>query len=355
MEAAGVSHLIVSSVPNLLYLTGRALDTGERLVVLLLSGQSQSPRLFIHEMFANLAEGLEGVDCVVWSDHENPVALLVDAIRRERGTSRVGIDTTWMSGFLLELQRLCPDLQTAQSRVVEDLREVKDDHEIALMRRSSRIADAVMHEVVQFQGFPASEVRIAEVVRQLFAEHQVPHLAFPPIVGFGPHSANPHCVPGEHWARPNQVALVDIGGVYQHYCSDITRMVYFGRRNERVEEVYQVLRDVHEAALSRIRPGMTFAALDTFIRTALARRGYDQYFIHRTGHGLGLEAHEQPSIHHNNQREMREGMVLTVEPGIYFPGEFGIRIEDVIVVTPSGCEVLTLSPRDIQYVDTLAS
>lgn len=355
MEASGLSHLVVSSVPNLLYLTGRRVDTGERLAVLLLSGQSKRPKLYIHEIFANVVEGLDGVECVVWSDHEDPVELLADSIRETHGPRKVGIDTTLMSGFLLELQRQCPDIQTVQSQVVEQMREVKDDHEIDLLRRSSRIADAVIHEVVQLQRFPASELQMAEVVRHLFEQHQVSQLAFPPIIGFGSHSANPHHVPAERWARPNQVALVDVGGVYQHYCSDITRMVYFGDRNKRLEEVYQVLRDVHEDALSRIKPGVTFAALDTFIRTTLARSGYDQYFIHRTGHGLGLEAHEQPSIHQNNHHEMQERMVVTVEPGIYFPGEFGIRIEDVVVVTPSGCEVLTLSPREIQYVDALAS
>lgn len=355
MEAAGLSHLIVSSVPNLLYLTERRLDTGERLTVLLLSGQSTPPRLYIHEMFANLVDGVEGIECVAWSDHEDPVELVARAIREAPATRPVGIDATWMSGFLLDLQRLCPDAQTTRSCVVEQMREIKDDFEIDLLRRSSRIADAVMHEVIRVPQFPMTETQAAELVRQFFEEHQVARLAFPPIVGFGPHSADPHRVPGDDSARPGDVLLIDIGGIYRDYCSDITRMAYYGQPNKQVESVYEVLRHVHEDALSRIRPGMAFSALDTSIRTALAQDGYEPYFIHRTGHGLGLEPHEQPSIHQGNHDTMREGMVFTVEPGIYFPGEFGVRIEDVVVVTASGCEVLTLSPRDIQYMDALAS
>lgn len=355
MEAAGLSHLIVSSVPNLLYLTERRIDTGERLTVLLLSGQSAPPRLYVHEMFANLVEGVEGIECVAWSDHEDPIELVARAIRGAKATRPVGIDATWMSGFLLDLQRLCPDMQTIPSLVVEQMREIKDDFEIDLLRRSSRIADAVMHEIIRVPQFPMTETQTSELVRQFFAEHQVARFAFPPIVGFGPHSADPHCVPGEASTRPGDALLIDIGGIYRDYCSDITRNAYYGQPDKRVESAYEVLRHAHEDALSRIRPGMTFSELDTSIRAALAQDGYERHFIHRTGHGLGLEPHERPSIHKSNHDTMREGMVFTVEPGIYFPGKFGLRIEDVVVVTASGCEVLTRSPRDIQYVDAPAS
>lgn len=348
IEQSEFSHLVVSSTPNLVYLTGQRLDTGERMVALILQGESCRPKLFIHEMFANLTEPIGGVDFVLWSDDQDPVALLGDTIA---DATVVGVDGTWQSEFLLGLLHIHPYLHVVQSRLVETMREVKEESEIDVLRQSSRIADAVLHEVVQLQTFPASERQVAESVRQLFNEHQVSALAFPPIIGFGSNSANPHHLPGEYWTRPDQAIVFDIGGVYQDYCSDITRTVYFGHPNAHYEEIYKILQEAHEAALSQIHPGMMFSELDIFIRNQLAKKGYDKYFIHRTGHGLGLEAHEGPSIHQNNHSEMKEGMVFTVEPGIYLPKEFGIRIEDVVVVTDSGCEILTRSPRGVQYMD----
>lgn len=351
IQETELSHVLVSSIPNLLYLTGQRLDTGERMTALLLSPY-ETPTLYIHEMFADRVNDrdMEGIRVVFWSDGMSAPLVLGKALPEN---STVGVDANWPSTFLLELMAVRPHAKFVASRIVERLREVKDADEIQVLRQASRIADAVVHEMMQLQALPTSERQMAENARGLFMEHNVWALAFEPIICFGPNSANPHHSPTGQWLHAEQAITIDIGGVFHNYCSDITRTAFYGKGNPRFSDVYSVVLEAHLQALDLIKPGMRFSELDLFIRNQFARRGLDQYFIHRTGHGLGLEAHEGPFVHQYNQDPMEEGMVITVEPGIYLPGEFGVRIEDVVVVTSTGCEVLTQSSRDVKYLDAI--
>jgi Xaa-Pro dipeptidase len=346
------SHVIVTSVSNLLYLTGNRFDTGERMTVLLLS-RHERPKLYLHEMFAErVTNELEILELVLWSDGVSPVDLVAQALP---DNSVIGVDGSWPSAFLLELMKSKPSLNCVRATVIEKMREVKDADEIQILRQSSRIADAVVHQMMQLQALPTSELQMAEYARHLFIEHGAWELAFNPIICFGPNTANPHHAPKDIWLKSGQPITIDIGGIFNNYCSDITRTALYGEGNARFKEIYDTVLDTHLQALELIRPGLRFADLDLFIRNEFAKRGVDRYFIHRTGHGLGLEAHEGPFVHGFNQDEMEEGMVITVEPGIYLPGEFGVRVEDVVVVTATGCEVLTQSARDVKYLDTVNS
>lgn len=347
MNLEGIKYLLVSSRANLYYLTGQILDTGERMTVLLLT-PGERPILFIHEMFRDKAIKATDVEPVFWSDGFSPVALLAQKLQNN---GDCGIENSWPSGYFFELQRQRPGLHYRTSAIVERLREIKDKEEIDVLRQSARITDAVLYEAIQLHRFPTGEKQLAASIRGLYAEHEVYDLAFPAIIGFGENSANPHHGTSERWIKEDEAAVIDIGGLFQGYCSDITRTYFFGNRNKHFELIYHIVQNAHEKAISLIRPGVSFAEVDLFIRNEFAKCGYERFFTHRTGHGIGLEPHEGPYIHQYNHEQMKEGMVFSIEPGIYLPGEFGVRIEDIVVVTHDGCEVLTNSPREISYIE----
>ncbi len=347
MTAAQMNHMIVASRPNLVYLTGQELDTGERLSCLLLDGEA-NPKFFVHQMFAGQLRLPDEVEVILWRDEDHPVELLSTYIGQQH---QVGVDQNWPSAFLIDLMKAHPSLKIAKSGIVEKQRECKDEAEINTLRQSSRIADAVMHQVLELQYLPTTERQMGETIRSFFAEHQAHELSFKPIIGFGPNTANPHHELSDAGLLPEQAIVLDIGGIFQHYCSDITRTVFYGKPNERFAEIYQIVREAQEKAIAMVKPGVRFADIDLMIRREFAKWNYAEYFTHRTGHGLGLELHEGPFLHAKNTDQMQAGMVFSIEPGIYLPGEFGVRIEDIVVVTETGCEVLTLSPKEVQYLD----
>lgn len=347
MSSEKLDQLLITSPANICYLTGEELDMGERMCVLLLT-QDDAPRLFIHEMFAQALELPVEIEIIAWRDEENPVASLAACLSQQ---GRTGVDHSWPSSFLIQLVEILPQLQISASNVVEKLREIKDEGEINRLRQSSRIADAVMHQVIQLQHLPATERMMAETIRGFFGEHQVDQLSFRPIIGFGKNSANPHHSIGDTGLLPEQAVVIDMGGIFQQYCSDITRTLFYGTGNKRFEEVYQIVKYAQEEAISMVKPGVPFASIDQMIREEFAKWGLESYFTHRTGHGIGLELHEGPFLHQNNQEVIQTGMVFSIEPGVYLPGEFGVRIEDIVVVTDNGCEVLTLSPKEVQYIE----
>ncbi|NOU99468.1 M24 family metallopeptidase [Paenibacillus planticolens] len=346
MQGAEIGHLLVSSKYNMYYLTGQAINTGERLSCLLLD-LNAPPKLIIHEMFVGQLTLPQGIELLVWKDEDDPIRLLGSCLRNKV----LGVDQSWPSHFLIDTMSLKPSLEIRKSTVVEKLREIKDAEEIQILQQSSRIADAVMHQVIQLQHLPATEMQVAETIRSFFGEHQVSELSFKPIIGFGRNSANPHHELGDTVLLPDQAVVIDMGGLFRHYCSDITRTLFYGKPNSRFEEIYKIVQFAQEQAISLVKPGVSFAEIDLSIRREFTKWGYDRYFTHRTGHGLGLELHEGPFLHRNNQDEIQEGMVFSVEPGIYLPDEFGIRIEDIVAVTSNGCELLTRSPKEVTYFD----
>ncbi|MDC3413788.1 Xaa-Pro peptidase family protein [Aquibacillus sp. 3ASR75-11] len=349
IETKQINSIIVTSKANLQYLLGVELETGERMTALLIA-PDQTAKLFIHEMFIEKLGDVDDHDITVipYPDALNPIDTLTTHLSQ---THTLSVDQNWPSHFLIRLMSHCPELSIYASDIVEKLREIKDRQEINALRQSSRIADAVMRQIKQLQRLPTTEKMISENIRDFFDENGVEELAFHPIVGIGKNSANPHHTSSNKNSDPNQPIMLDFGGVYNQYCSDVTRMTYFGRTNLEYEEIYKIVREMQLQALDMIKPGISFSEIDLSIRAGFRKWNYDNYFIHRTGHGIGLEAHEGPFIHQNNHDEVKEGMVLTIEPGLYLPNQFGVRIEDVVMVTNQGCEVLNQCSKDLHYLD----
>ncbi len=342
-------HLVVSSPHNLKYLLGAQFDTGERMTVLLLT-PGKKAKLFIHQMFSDQIHEVNQIEIVYYSDDMDPVQTLASHFSKQE---RLGIDQTWLCSYFIDLLKQLPEIKFEKSTIVEKLREIKDEQELDTLRQSAKIADAVMHQILQLQHFPCTERDVAATIKSFFAENGVNELSFTPIIGFGKNSANPHHTISDQVCQLGQPILIDMGGLFNHYCSDVTRTFYLGRRDQKFEDIYKVIHDTQLQAINMIKPGITFSEIDMFVRSSFEKWGFDQYFIHRTGHGIGLELHEGVSIHKNNHDIVQPGMAFSIEPGLYFPNQYGIRIEDIVVVTDNGCEVLNNCSKEVQYLELI--
>ncbi|MDD5282193.1 MAG: Xaa-Pro peptidase family protein [Candidatus Omnitrophica bacterium] len=225
--------------------------------------------------------------------------------------------------------------------IVEDKRQIKDAQEIQRLKQATRITALALGHIKKFVAPGVKEIEVAAEFERFIRYHGCNAPAFEIIVASGANSSQPHHLCGHRRLRDNQPVLIDLGVDYQGYKSDLTRVLFLGKISLLVRKVYDIVRKAQELAIKMVRPGAEMAAIDKVAREYIASKGYAGYFAHNLGHGLGLEVHEDPRISGNEASAVRPGMVFTIEPGIYLPGKFGIRIEDMILVTKKGCEVLS--------------
>mgnify|MGYP002509667882 CR=1 FL=1 len=240
---------------------------------------------------------------------------------------------------------LMPRLHGAISR----LRMVKDDEELALLRRAQEITDAAWEHIRSYVRPGMSELEIrAELERSMF-EHGAEAVSFASIVAAGPQGANPHAQPGEYRVREGDFVTMDFGALYHDYHADMTRTLVVGEPSERQREVYDVVRRAHEEAAAAVKAGVVGADIHRIAQRVIEEAGYGDFFGHGLGHGVGVEIHEDPNFSLRWEEPIPEGSVVTIEPGIYIPGEFGVRIEDTGVVTADGYEPFTHLGHDLEH------
>jgi len=228
------------------------------------------------------------------------------------------------------------------------LRIHKDETEIAAMRKAVAVAQAALLATLPVIQVGMTERQLAaELSLQLLRHGSDPELPFSPIVASGPNSANPHAFPTDRSLSPGDILILDWGASVGGYFSDLTRTFSLGEPDTELVRAGQVVAQANTAARALAAPGVTAEQVDHAARSAIERAGFGEYFIHRTGHGLGLEGHEEPYIRAGNPLPLAPGMTFTIEPGIYLPGRGGVRIEDDIVITPNGSECLSDLPRDL--------
>ncbi|MDH5661736.1 MAG: aminopeptidase P family protein, partial [Elusimicrobiota bacterium] len=245
--------------------------------------------------------------------------------------------------------------------LVEGMRVVKTEEEVSLIRQSARICVAAFRFIKERIRIGMKERVIACQLEYFMKKRGAERTSFEAIVASGENTAYPHYRTGDRKIGPGDCLLIDMGCVYKGYCSDLTRPLFLNiitdNKRESLREtlsfefkgkqgkIYQIVREAQRAAVGKIRPGVRCSSIDSAAREVIARAGLGDYFIHRTGHGIGLDVHELPCVEENNKQVLRAGMVLTVEPGVYIPGFGGIRIEDMVLVTKKGNEVLTEGKR----------
>jgi len=284
---------------------------------------------------------------LAWEETDDPVAL-VARLAGAPAAAAVG-DQTW-ARFVLDLQAALPGtIFRKASEVTGPLRIVKDAAEIAALRAAAHAVDEIAGAMREqtFAGRREIEVHRELVERMLELGHERANFA---IVASGPNGASPHHEPADRVIGAGDVVLCDFGGAMHGYCSDITRMFVVGEPGPGVRDAYAVLVEAQERAVQAATVGTPCEAVDAAARKVIADAGFGDRFVHRTGHGIGVEAHEDPYLVAGNDQPLAPGHTFSVEPGIYLPGRFGLRLEDIVVATPDGPERLNEAPRDLAVV-----
>lgn len=339
MRATGTDLLALAPGAHMRWLLGFAPHPDERLCVLLVSPGAAA--FVMPALNATDARQHTGLPFHEWADAEGPAKALHAALAAIcPAPHRLSLDETMRADHALMLLDALPGVARGFAGAeVGALRLIKDAIELDALAANAAIADAAQQAVRAALRPGVSETEMAQVARDAFAA-QGERCEFA-IVAFGPNAAFPHHHSGSRRLAAGDVVLVDIGGRQGAHYSDITRMAVFGTPPEGYDEVHGVVDAAVAAALAAIRPGVPASAVDDAARAVISRAGYAEYFTHRTGHGIGTEIHEPPYITATNDQPLAEGMVFTVEPGIYLPGRFGIRLEEVAVVTATGARILS--------------
>jgi Xaa-Pro aminopeptidase len=349
MAEAEVDALLLSLGADLPWLTGYEAMPLERLTMLVVPAGAGATLLVPRLEAPRVVEDPRVFQLRPWSETENPVQIAAGLVG---GARKLAIsDRTWAT-FLLGLQDQLPGRSWVRaSAVTASLRAVKDEQEVEALAAASAAADRVAGQLlagdIPLVGRTEREVS-QDISRRLIAEgHQRVNFA---IVGSGPNSASPHHDAGSRVIEPGEPVVCDFGGVMNGYCSDITRTVWTGTPTSEQRELYGVLQEAQAKGVSAASVGVTCEAVDAAARDVIAAAGYGEAFIHRTGHGIGLEEHEDPYIVRGNRTALTPGHAFSVEPGIYLAGRFGARIEDIVIAAESGPRALNSVSHDLTVV-----
>jgi Xaa-Pro dipeptidase len=343
----GVDALLLFPGPSIYYYTGFNIGLSERLAAALIPVEGK-PVFVVNE----LEEELRGqtpwfTDRVVWREHEDPARLLVETIA-DRGLDSADIglteDAPW--GWVNRLSALAPNVKFVDvSSQLGYIRMVKTPQEIDWIRKACAIADRTLENT--FRGLRTGMTE-AELASTLTAEMKTlgGGMVFVDVL-FGERAALPHGGASERRLKPGDGVLVDMGCTVHGYWSDITRTVFYGDPSKHQTKIYNIVLEANRAAFNAVKPGATCESIDIAARKVIEEAGYGEYFIHRLGHGVGLQIHEHPYMVKNNMLPLADGMVFSDEPGIYIVGELGVRVEDTVVCTQTGCKSLTRHRRSL--------
>ena len=352
-ESRGLAALLITPSADYAYLLGYHPPALERLTCLVLPA-SGVPSLVLprleeplarHEL-AGLADELQ---LIPWDETEDPAQVVRGLLKGTTG--RVGVQDQMWARFALRLRAALDPIELVEaSPSIAALRRIKDEAEIERLRTVAAAADTAMGQITAETLSGRTEAEVSHRISELLLEagHDTADFA---IVGSGPNAASPHHEPGQRVIQPGDAVVLDIGGTRADYCSDTTRTAFVGEPPADFLALYEVLREAQSAACEAVAPGVTAEAVDRAARDVIEEAGYGERFIHRTGHGIGMETHEEPYLVTGNAEPLQAGHAFSIEPGIYVDGEWGARIEDIVVCTDAGGERLNRSSRELYLVD----
>ena len=322
---------------NIFYFTGYRSEPHERLFALLIPSNEEPvlfcPKMEVEEVKASPYEG----KIIGYLDTQNPfdlypqtsTTLLIESehltVKRQRELSQA-FDVQVYSDI---------------DQSIKDLRNIKSYEEVTKIKKAAELADKCIEIGVAYLKEGVEEREVVNHIENEIKKYGVNEMSFDTMVLFGDHAASPHGTPGNRKLKQNEYVLFDLGVVYEHYCSDMTRTVKFGNPSEDAQSIYKTVLKAEQSAIEAIKPGVMIKDIDKIARDIISEAGYGDYFPHRLGHGLGLEEHEYQDVSSANENPLETGMVITIEPGIYVPDVAGVRIEDDILVTENGYEILT--------------
>ena len=349
--ANGLDGLALMPGPNMVYVSGIHSHVSERPILLFIPADDD-PAIIIPTLEASKARdaGIPEDRIFDWDDNEGFAGAFQQACAQlELSDYLLGVEALHMRVLELQmLQRFAPGLQISHAEpALAALRMIKSQKELAAMDKAIAVAESALRRVMPRIRAGLSEKQVAAMLMQELLLSGGDSLAFGPIVSTGPNGASPHAVPTERLLQAGDLLVIDWGVYVDEYPSDLTRTFAIGEVDSELRHIHDVVRLANEAARAAVRPGVTGQEVDQAARAVIEDAGYGEFFIHRTGHGLGLEVHEPPDMSPVNTNPLVPGNVFTIEPGIYLPGRGGVRIEDNLVVTEDGGRTMSSFPREL--------
>lgn len=345
MTQARLDYFLISDPSSIDYCLDYQNHPGERMYVLMIA-KDGNHKLLMNNLFF-LDDDLD-VEVVWHSDTDDAIQTIVDNMDNPK---RVGIDKTWPSKFLLEMMKKLPKVKYINaSPCVDIIRMVKDINEQVLMIEASRINDAAMQKVIDLVAQGLTEEQVATKLEGIYQELGASGNSFTPIIAYGKNGANPHHSTDNTTLKPGDSIIIDMGCLFKGYCSDMTRTVFYKEASLKAKEVYELVKRANKEAEKFIKPGVKLCEIDNVARSIISEAGYEKEFNHRLGHFIGKDVHEYGNVSKDYDMEVEPGMIFSIEPGVYIEGEFGVRIEDLVLVTKDGCRVLNSYTKDLQII-----
>lgn len=335
-----LSGLIITNPTNVFYVTGFSCDPHERLLALVITENKLCMLVPALEYETAKLKAKKEIEIVSYLDTENGYAKLQ---RLSGNLNRLGIEKAHLTVERLERIIKIFDVKTYESidKLIINMRKYKSKDEVLKLKEATKLSDIAIDIARKNLKEGISELELKSIIEYEMKKLGVKSMSFETIVLFGKNAANPHGESGTTKLQKGDLALFDLGVYYEGYASDETRTFKFGNVSDEANKIYETVLKANTSAIKACKPGVRFCDLDKIARDIITEAGYGEYFTHRLGHGLGMDVHEFPDVSAATEDVLEEGMVFTIEPGIYKPGVAGVRIEDDILVTKDGCEVLT--------------
>ncbi|MBU3073457.1 M24 family metallopeptidase [Clostridium estertheticum] len=346
MAKEKIPQMIVSDPAAIFYLTGKWILSGERMIVLYINLDGQN-KLFINELFP-INEDL-GVEKIWFNDTQSPVEILAKNIDKD---APMGIDKNWPAHFLIKLMKLKGGSTFVNgSEILDRVRMCKDENEKDLMRAASKLNDTAVDKMINLIPKKYSEKKMGKLLSDIWDDMGTQGHSFDPIIGYGANAADPHHEMDESKVKEGDSIVIDIGCKMNSYCSDMTRTVFYKTVSDHSREIYNIVKEANKRGIEKVKAGVRFCDIDAAAREYITEKGYGKYFTHRLGHSIGIEVHDFGDVSASNTDKVQVGQIFSIEPGIYLPGDVGVRIEDLVIVTNDGCEVLNHYTKDLIIVE----
>ena len=345
LETMGVSQMLIVDPMSIYYLTGVYNDPHERFYGLLLK-KDGNHIYFLNKLFSIHEE--VGAEKVWYSDTDPAMEIVAEYLDKD---APLGVDKDLKARFLLPLmEQKAASAFINTSLAVDTVRGIKDQEEQEKMRVASRINDQAMAKLKTLVHPGVTEREIADQLLEIYQSLGADGFSFSPLVAFGANAADPHHGPDDTVLKEGDVVLFDVGCIKDGYCADMTRSFYFGSVTDTHREIYETVKAANEAAIAKVKPGIPLKELDLTARNLITEKGYGPQFNHRLGHFIGLNVHDFGDVSSANEKLTEPGMIFSIEPGIYLVGDTGVRIEDLVMVTEDGCEVLNSYSKELQIL-----
>lgn len=346
----GLDYVLLTNPTNIYYFSGTKYTTYERFCGLLLNVETSETYLYVPALDAGRLKDTN-ISEITYQDGENALALIAEkfSIGVKIGVEKADLRLNIAEEFMQYAKIKYDNMFDISSLIVNE-RLIKDSMEIDIFREACRISDQMLADWRQHVqiGAMESDLKLELVKMMILADDVEVDLDF--LLCSGPNTSIAHGYNNERGIKTGDPIMVDFGAIYRHYYSDITRTFFLGKPEEKMREIYEIVLEANLAGIAKVEPGRPLKEVDLAARNVIEKAGYGEFFTHRTGHGIGLDIHENPRVSKDNEQLMKPGMVFTVEPGIYLPNYGGVRIEDDVVVTENGCLILTHYPKELSQI-----